>query len=147
MLTNVFRGGVTFHASFVKNNFPMDKRIFHLKKLLSQHLSRNWTVKEMAAVIAISVPNLHRLFRSEIDGTTPQAYLRDLRLDAAAKLLADPECFLRISEIGLAVGLKNESHFTGDFKARYGMTPTQYQKTQAEMYQSHQPDETDRQEL
>lgn len=121
----------------------MDKRIFLLKGRLSQNLGRNWTVEEMAAEATVSVAYLHRLFRMENGGTTPAAYLHHLRLEAAATMLADPECLLRISEIANAVGLSNESHFARDFKAKYSMTPTQYQKTQAEIHQSRPPNESD----
>ncbi len=119
----------------------MDKRIFHLKGRLSQDLGRNWTVEDMAAELRISVPHLQRLFKGENGGLTPGAWLNDLRLEAAAAMLADPNCFLRISEIAVAVGLPNESHFAKTFKAKYGMTPTQYRKNQAEIHQSQAPNE------
>jgi len=58
-------------------------------------------------------------------------------------MLAAPDCLLRISEIGAAVGLLNESNFARDFKEKYGMTPSQFQKYQAEIHQSRSPDESD----
>lgn len=93
----------------------------------------------------MSAPHLHRLFKSENGGLTLGAWLNDLRLEGAVAMLADPDCFLRISEIAIAVGLPNESHFAKIFKSKYGMTPTQYQRTQAEIHQSRRPSEHDEQ--
>ncbi|MEQ1603912.1 MAG: helix-turn-helix domain-containing protein [Pyrinomonadaceae bacterium] len=70
----------------------------------------------------------------------PIAFLHDLRLETAREMLADPTCFLLIKEIGLEVGLENDSHFTQDFKAKNGMTPTDYRQQQSEIYQSDPPD-------
>jgi len=139
-------GGVIFSASFVKYKFPMDKRIFHLKKRLSQDLGRDWTAEDMAVAANMSLSNFHRLFRITNGGVTPKAFLHDLRLDRAAEMLGDPECVLRISEIGNAVGLINESHFAADFKKKFGMTPTQYQTNQAEIHQSRPQNYSDGQE-
>jgi len=58
-------------------------------------------------------------------------------------MLSDPDCFLRINEIGTAVGLLNESNFARDFKEKYDMTPSQFQKHHAEIHQSRSPDESD----
>ena len=117
----------------------MDKRIFHIKRKLSQYLGRSWTVEDMAAELRMSVANLHRLFKEENDGVTPKVFLYELRLERAREMLADPECFLGIGEIGVQVALGNESHFTQDFKAKYGMTPTKYRDHQAEIHQSRPP--------
>lgn len=56
------------------------------------------------------------------------AYLNELRLEKARELLEDERCFLQIKEIGHQVGLVNDSHFTRDFKKKYGLTPTEYRK-------------------
>lgn len=65
------------------------------------------------------------------------AFLHNVRLENAAEMLARPTCFLRIAEVASQVGLRNESHFTQDFKAKYGITPTEYRRRQAEIYQSN----------
>lgn len=113
---------------------PMDRRIFHIKNMLSQDLGRSWSVEKMALAAEMSVSYLQRLFK-EKTGVTPMAYLNDLRLEKAREMLADPNCFLLIKKIAFMVGLKNNSHFTQDFKAKFGMTPTKYREHQAEIHQ------------
>lgn len=56
----------------------------------------------------------------------PIVCLNDLRLEKASELLADPDCFLQINEIGPQAGLLNDGHFTSSFKAKFGMTPTEF---------------------
>ena len=119
--------------------FPMDRRIFHIKEKLSQDLGGSWSVGEMAAEFEMSVSYFQRLFKEKA-GTTPSAYLTDLRLDKAVEMLSDPNCFLQIKEIGFQVGLTNDSHFTSGFKKKYGMTPTEYRAHQAAIHQSIPPD-------
>lgn len=80
----------------------MDKRIFHLIERLSKNLSRTWTVEDMAAEAKMSVPHLHRLFREETGGFTPNAYLRDLQLVAMAKMLSarhQARCFFDVIKL------------------------------------------------
>ena len=83
----------------------------------------------------MSAPHFRRLFKGNI-GKTPNAYLNDLRLGKAREMLSDLYCFLQIKEIGLHVGLTNDSHFTKSFKAKVGMTPTEFRAYCSEINQS-----------
>ena len=117
----------------------MDKRIFHIKNKLSQSLGSSRSVEDMASDVHMSAPQFRKLFREEV-GETFTEYRHCKRLEKAREMLADPLCFLLIKEIGIEVGLTNESHFTQDFKAKFEMTPTEYRKQQAEIHQSLPPD-------
>lgn len=86
----------------------------------------------MADEIEMSAPHFHKRFK-ELTGSTPVAYLNDLRLEKARELLEDDQCFLQIKEIGNKVGLANDSHFTRDFKKKYGLTPSEYRKQNWEL--------------
>lgn len=103
----------------------MDGRIFHLKEQLLKNLQYEWTIEEMSQFVELSVPHFQKLFKIEI-GIAPVAYLRDLRLEKARKLLEAN--FKQIRQIGLEVGMPNDSHFTRDFKKKYGATPTEYRR-------------------
>jgi transcriptional regulator GlxA family with amidase domain len=103
----------------------MDRRIFHLKEQLPNNLQHQWTVKEMAKICKLSVPHFQKLFKSHT-GMPPIAYLSDLRLEKALDLLETT--FLNIQEIRIKVGMFDDSHFTQDFKKRFGVTPTTYRE-------------------
>jgi len=89
-------------------------------------LAHDWTVAEMAAVIGVSSGQLRRLFMQNY-GATPRQRLCSLRLEAAARLLAEPGT--RIKEIQARVGIADASHFCRDFRNRFGMSPTEYRES------------------
>jgi AraC-like DNA-binding protein len=56
----------------------------------------------------------------------PLQYLRHLRLEEARRLLENS--FKQVKVIAAAVGLPDRSHFTRDFKEKYGCTPSEYRR-------------------
>lgn len=105
----------------------MDVRIFYLTEEMLKNLQRDWKIEELAELSHLSVSHLQKLFKSEI-GTSPIAYLRDLRLEKARALLEKEDKYLNINEVGRLVGMPNDSHFTRDFKKKFGATPSEYRK-------------------
>jgi AraC family transcriptional regulator len=55
-------------------------------------------------------------------------YLRRLRVDFACKELVGSE--KAMSEIALAAGFSDQSHFNRSFKREVGMSPSQYREAQ-----------------
>ena len=116
---------------FTIQKFPMehllimDRRVFYLIEEFSIKPANHWTLKEMAQSVRLSERHLQKLFKSEA-GVSPITFLRDLRLDRACRFLEDSS--LLIKEIGVEIGMPNDSHFTRDFKKRYGMTPSDYRR-------------------
>lgn len=115
----------------------MDGRIFHITEKLSNNLGQHWSVSEMARIADVSEPHFIRLFRASV-GVTPVDYLTHLRMERAKELLETT--FIRIKEIGVQIGIPNESQFAREFKKRFGSTPTEYRKQQWEIEQSAAPD-------
>ena len=111
----------------------MDERIFKLRDNLLTHLDRNWTVKEMAEKAGLSISRFPTVFKAEIK-MSPSAFLKEERLKKAKNLLEDP--FIQIQQIGIKVGMKNESHFTRDFRIRYHLTPTECRRQHQEKQQA-----------
>lgn len=115
----------------------MDGRIFHLKNRILNDLKHQWTVEEMADYVELSAPHLQKLFKAQV-GMPPIAYLRELRLEKACKQLETT--FAKIQQIRASVGMFNDSHFTRDFKTKYGVTPTEYRKCCWKKMQIEEPD-------
>lgn len=113
----------------------MDRRIYHIIEELPEKLDYPWTIKTMAEEVEMSVSHFQRLFKEQI-GIAPMIYLKDLRLEKARELLEDETNFLQIQEIRNKVGMPHESHFTRDFKKKFGLTPTEYRKQYAEKMQA-----------
>lgn len=103
----------------------MDKRIAFLKKQILSNLQHQFTIEKMARSVNLSEPHLLWLFKREVE-MSPIQYLKHLRLEKARELLEDS--FKNIKEIGSAVGMREQSHFVRDFKAKYGASPSEYRK-------------------
>ena len=111
----------------------MNGRIFYLREQMLKDLNRKWTVEELAQEIKVSAPYLQQLFKKEMQ-ISPIAFLRDVRLKKACELLETT--FDNISEIRYKVGMPNDSHFTRDFKKKYGVTPIAFRKQYWEKIQA-----------
>lgn len=61
-----------------------------------------------------------------LKGITPNEYLREARLNAAAQILREEDA--NVSEVCYRVGFGNPQYFATSFKKKYGMTPKEYQK-------------------
>src|SRR3546814_10112476 len=80
------------------------------------------TLDRLAGAAGLSRFYFLRAFRSEI-GVTPHAYITGRRI-AAAKRLLDGEQAL--SEVALACGFYDQSHFTRAFKGATGFRPEEH---------------------
>lgn len=101
----------------------VDPRVLALARAVESNLVRAWTVPEMAALLGISAGQLRRVVKHSA-GATPRDWLCNLRLEQAARLLANPS--LRIKEVQSRVGFSDPSHFARDFRDRFGMCPTEF---------------------
>lgn len=91
--------------------------------LMSTNFSRAWTAEFLAREVALSPSQLARLFRAQL-GVSPAAYLRQIRADHMAELLATTS--LTVSEAGTAVGWKDPAFASRSFKHRYGVAPSTF---------------------
>jgi AraC family L-rhamnose operon transcriptional activator RhaR/AraC family L-rhamnose operon regulatory protein RhaS len=83
------------------------------------------TREAIAAKSNISVRHLNRIFQSYYQ-TTPFAYLQQLRLDHACRLLKKTQ--LPISEISYESGFNDSNYFTRQFTKALGMSPKVYRR-------------------
>ena len=85
--------------------------------------SSPWTASSMAAVAGVSVSRLHALFREELN-TTPQAWIRELRLGRVKEWLATTK--IPIAELAYRAGYADQSALTRAMRAVTGLTPAAY---------------------
>lgn len=90
-----------------------------VRENLSNALLSNEIIAEK---MAVSPSTLVRRIRRLLD-TSPNNYVRNLRLVVAAEMLREPHGN-NISEICYAVGFSNVSYFAKCFREMYGKTPT-----------------------
>jgi len=87
------------------------------------HLSNNPAVEELAERFKASRVTVFREFRREF-GVSPKKYIEGIRFRRAAKLLADVR--LDVKEIAHQCGFKDQSHFSCQFKRKFGVPPGQW---------------------
>jgi len=95
------------------------------RDLLQARPGENLRVSEVAEVIGVHPVHLTRTFRIHY-GVTVGAYLRNLRLEQAARALADS--MSTIADIAAQAGFYDQSHFTRTFKRKFGLTPQEYRR-------------------
>lgn len=99
------------------------KRAFSAARHIETHFHERCSLATLAALTNSSRYQLIRAF-SAIMGQSPNQYLINTRIRAAAQLLRDSKA--PITQIALDVGFNDISHFYTCFKAAFGATPRRW---------------------
>ncbi|RLD72402.1 MAG: hypothetical protein DRJ29_05600 [Bacteroidetes bacterium] len=95
--------------------------------IISRHLHEfEFDVGALQEEMAVSDSTLYKKLKV-LTGESPNSLIRIMRLKRAASLLEKNE--LSITEILMSVGFSNPSYFTRCFKAYFGVTPREYQRS------------------
>lgn len=92
---------------------------------LEEHFAENITNSDIASAAYISNTECMRCFKNVLH-TTPNKYLRQLRLQKAERL--PMTTLLKVEKIGELCGFHEMSYFARQFSAEYGATPLAYRK-------------------
>lgn len=95
-------------------------RVERVKELVGIDATRRWTLDALAAAAAVSPYHLAHLFKART-GVSVYDYVLRARLAGALQQVVDSE--LDLSTIALDAGYASHSHFTAQFRARFGTTP------------------------
>ena len=98
-----------------------------VRTYIESHLSERMSIEQLAAVAGLSVFHFARAFKQS-EGTTPHEYLVDRRVAHACALLRETDTPL--SEIALASGFADQSHFARQFKKRVGIPPKLFRQSE-----------------
>ena len=101
-----------------------DSRLENVKKILDSTLTDNISLDTLSDKAAISVFHMARLFKN-YTGMAPHQYLLDNRLRCAREMLESGQS---VSDIAIAAGFYDTSHFIRHFSNYYGVSPLDYQK-------------------
>ncbi len=86
------------------------------------------TLAELGRMVGRDAAYVAATFK-RVYGGSVGAYVRQLRLwQARGRMDAEPE--LRLSELALACGYADQSHFTRQFKRLFALTPAEYRRRQ-----------------
>jgi AraC family ethanolamine operon transcriptional activator len=105
---------------------PRRGRVLALKAeaWLRQNLADPPTVTALCQALGASERTLHQVFREHLD-TTPKAYLKTLRLNAARHGLLEGRQGRRVTDVALDWGFVHFGWFSQDYRRLFGETPSQ----------------------
>jgi len=101
----------------------METKIQIIIEYMEDNIQENLSLIELAQCVNLTPSHLCYLFKAH-KGISPMQFLKARRLEKACGLLKTT--LLSIKEITSHVGIRDESHFTRDFKKSYGVTPSHY---------------------
>ena len=97
-----------------------------LTALLEENIGNaDLKVEDLASMMAMGRSAFFKKVK-EITGFPPKEYLRIMRLNKASELLSNTD--IPIAEVSLKVGISDPLYFSKCFKARFGVSPTAWQK-------------------
>jgi AraC-like DNA-binding protein len=96
------------------------QKVARASALLTERYSEPWTIMSLARAVGLNDRKLKAGFRAVV-GRTVHGALENARLEAATHMLQDDA--RSVTEVALAIGYANPSHFAKLFKRRYGATP------------------------
>lgn len=92
---------------------------------INQNYQLEITIADVAKKVGVTSNYLANIFATYLQ-KTPKAYLTEIRMEQAKKLLATHK--YKVKEVGKLVGYKNQLHFSSEFKKYTGESPAFYAK-------------------
>jgi AraC-like DNA-binding protein len=96
------------------------------EQILTADLREHIPARLLAEQFSVSETSLKNYFRG-VYGQNISAYLRNLRMNNAARMLAETEA--PVSEISRQIGYTKQGRFAAVFKQYFNMTPLEYRRT------------------
>lgn len=120
--TDVHPGGGPQRASIAERYGIHRQELIAALELMQNNLSEPLDRAEVARHVGLSTRQLDRLFARHLSKSFADHY-RAVRLAAAGELLRHSP--LTITEVAIACGFANASHFSRLFKAEHGFSPSE----------------------
>jgi len=118
-------GGQSQFSAQLRAQRATTTSIADLQAWLGDHLDEDLGVEELAARVGMSPRTFARVFRRET-GTTPAAFVEELRVEAARRLLETTD--LTVAAVAGRVGVKHAETLHRAFHRRLGTTPDRYRQ-------------------
>jgi AraC-like DNA-binding protein len=110
-------------AAPAKRGPILPRHVRRAQEYLQAHAHEPVNVQQLAEVVNVSARSLYSGFK-EFLGVSPMHYLRDLRMERVRlELLAAQDA--SVTNVALRWGFMHLGRFSGDYRQRYGETPSQ----------------------
>lgn len=108
-----------------KNAVKFSEKFAEVLFYMEQNLSKELSLQELSEVAHLEKIYFLKQFKAEMK-TTPMAYLRNMRISEAKKLLLHSD--MNVTQISVAVGFPDVHHFSSCFKRIVGQSPKEYKE-------------------
>lgn len=105
---------------------PLTEPVINAIAYINSQYAQNISLKELAHASGLSAAYMSRLFHAQL-GTSFSDYLTNTRIYHATILLSQTR--KSVTEIALETGFCSGDYLSAQFKAKIGLTPTQFRKT------------------
>jgi transcriptional regulator GlxA family with amidase domain len=110
------------HRSFQKPQLPkVNKALREVIALMESNLEEPLNPEQLSQVIGLSVRQIQRLFKDQLN-TTPQKYYFQLRITEARRLIQNSNA--SVFDVSIACGFVSCSHFSRSYSAFFGHPPS-----------------------
>lgn len=123
MHTDVRPSGGPQRAGLLDRVGSNNPAILDAVETMEANVAEPVNLERLAETAGVSPRQLNRLFTDKL-GRATMRYYRELRLDKAQSLLRNSP--LSLTEIALATGFANSSHFSRAYAAQFGQPPSAY---------------------
>jgi transcriptional regulator GlxA family with amidase domain len=118
-------GGQSQFSAQLRAQRATTTSVADLQAWLGDHLDEDLGVDALAARVGMSPRTFARVFRRET-GTTPAAFVEELRVEAARRLLETTD--LTVAAVARRVGVRHAETLHRAFHRRLGTTPDRYRQ-------------------
>ena len=99
--------------------------IKHARIFIMNQLDNDITPADLAIELGVSLRQLQRIFKEELD-ITPNTFITTLKMEEAATMLNAND--KNISEVAYAIGFSDPTYFAKVFRKYFNQSPKEYQK-------------------
>lgn len=118
-------GGQSQYSPFISASKDEDPIIAKVHRYVTEHIADALTIEQLASAVSVSRRTFSRLF-SKHAKVTPSAFVEQIRVDTARKLLENSDAPLKT--VAFECGFHNATHMRMTFFRRLNVTPQQYRQ-------------------
>jgi AraC family transcriptional regulator len=100
-------------------------RLRKVTEIIHESLHRDLSLQQLADEVHLSVSHFSRMFRTSM-GLSPHQYVLKQRVNQAKEMIRRSD--IRVQDVAVACGFKNQQHFARVFRSECGASPTEYRR-------------------
>lgn len=116
-------GGQSQYSPYIGAGKDDDPIIGKVHRYVTEHLTDALSIEQLASAVSVSRRTFSRLF-AKYAKVTPSAFVEQVRVDTARKLLEDSDAPLKT--VAFKCGFHSATHMRTTFARRLNVTPKQY---------------------